>query len=56
MHFILKCPYKHQGFRSHTIADNVYKHIQLMSSNNLKDLCNLSKLIFQALKFRSDML
>jgi len=33
----------------------VYKCIQLMSSINLKELCNLGEFIFRALKLRYDM-
>ena len=52
MHLVLKCSTsRYQGFRSHFIKPyywrkpSVYKCIQLMSSNNMKELhvCNLGE-------------
>jgi len=60
-HFVLKCP-MYQGFRSYFIKPYysgkhfLHKYIQLLGSNNFKELCHLGKFIFLALKLRSDML
>ena len=61
MHFVLKCP-MYQGFRSYFIKPyywkkpSMFKYVQLMSSCNMKELCNLGKFIFRAMKLRSEML
>lgn len=34
----------------------VYKYIQLVNANNLRELCDLSKFIFRAQNIISDML
>lgn len=61
MHFILKCKCFH-GFRVNLIKPyywknpSMFKFIQLLSTNNVKELCNLGKFIFRALKLRDDLL
>lgn len=51
LHFVLKCKVFH-GFRVNLIKPyywrkpSMYKFIQLMSSNNVKELCNLGKYIY----------
>ncbi|CAC5367839.1 unnamed protein product [Mytilus coruscus] len=54
--------FTYQGLRSYFIKryywrkPSMYKYIQLMSSNSLRELCNLGKFIFCAQKLRSNML
>lgn len=61
MHFILSCPlYMYSNLRECLIKPyywrkpSVYKLLQLLSTTNVKDLCNLGKYIFRALKHRND--
>ena len=59
MHFILSCPL-YSNLRECLIKPyywrkpSVYKLLQLLSTTNVKDLCNLGKYIFRALKLRND--
>ena len=61
MHFLFKCPL-YRSFRSYLIKPyywkkpSMYKYVQLMGSCNVKELRNLGKFIFRAIKLRSDML
>jgi len=51
-HFVLKCK-TFQGFRNYLIKPyywkkpSMYKFIQLLSSNNIRELCNLGKFVFR---------
>ena len=59
MHFILVCPL-YLNLRKELInpyywrKPSTYKLLQLFNSTNVKDLCNLGKYIFRALKLRND--
>ena len=59
MHFILLCPL-YLGLRSCLIKPyywkkpSVYKLLQLLSTTNVKELCNLGKFIYRSLKLRND--
>ena len=59
MHFILVCPL-YLNIRKELIKPyywrkpSTYKLLQLFISTNVKDLCNLGKYIFRALKLRND--
>ena len=61
MHFILLCP-MHTNLRYNLIKPyywrkpSVFKLLQLVNITNVKQLCNLGKCIFRALKLRADTL
>ena len=56
-HFILKCP-TYQNFRSKYIKlyqrtrSYVFKLVQLLCTENIKELCNLGKFLINAYKLR----
>ena len=56
-HFILKCPaYNHLRSvyikRYYSVRPSMFKLVQLLTSNNVKDLCNLGKYLYKACKLR----
>ena len=59
-HFILKCP-TYQNFRSKYIKSyyrtrpSVFKLVQLLSTENVKELCNLGKFLINAYKLRENL-
>ena len=60
-HFLLLCPL-YDNFRCNLIKPyfwkktSVFKVVQLLSTSNITQLCNLGKFIFRALKLREDCL
>ena len=58
--FILKCP-TYQNFRSKYIKSyyrtrpSVFKLVQLLSTENVKELCNLGKFLINAYKLRENL-
>jgi hypothetical protein len=60
-HFVLKCK-TFQGFRNDLIKpyywkkSSMYKFIQLLSSNNIRELCNLGKFLFRSFKLKDDLI
>lgn len=60
-HFVLKCPL-YNSLRSRYIKNyyvkkpSVFKLVQLLSSNNTKELCNLGKYLHYATMFRNSLL
>ena len=60
-HFILKCP-TYQNFRSKYIKSyfrtrpSVFKLVQLLSTENVKELCNLGKFLINAYKLRENLI
>ena len=59
-HFILKCP-TYQNFRSKYIKSyyrtrpSVFKLVQLLSTENVKELCNLGKFLINAYTLRENL-
>ena len=59
-HFILKCP-TYANFRSKYIKSyyrtrpSVFKLVQLLSTENVKELCNLGKFLINANKLRENL-
>ena len=60
-HFVLKCK-TFQGFRNCLIKPyywqkpSMYKFIQLLSSNNIRQLCNPRKYLFRSFKLRDELI
>ena len=56
-HFVLKCK-TFQGFRNYLIKPyywkktSMYKFIQLLGSDNIRELCNLGNFLFRYFKLR----
>ena len=59
-HFILVCP-SYVDFRKLYIkpyyykCPSTYKLVQLLGTNNIKQLCNLGKYLFKACSLRNEM-
>ena len=59
-HFVLKCK-TFQDFRNYLIKPyywkkpSMYKFIQLSSSSNIRELCNLTHFLFRSFKLRNDL-
>ena len=61
MHFILTCPVYH-GYRIYYIKKyywkkpSMYKYIQLMRTENVRQLCNLGKFIHKSITLRAELI